>query len=185
MNRTELAVTLVLTALLVGACGSTPGTSSSSDDLEGESTTTVISAPSPTGSTVESAPSTTGPSASNPSTTVARIPTTLPSDAGDVGGVVTGVAPDAIIQDVFAAAEALTGLDRVEMTLLRANVVTWNDGSLGCPVPGSGYTQALVEGYWIQLALPDNTGLDYRVAEGGQPKLCDTAFALPAEGADR
>lgn len=189
MNRPALAVPLVLTALVIGACDSAPDARSSSDDVASDPTTTAISVTSSTGadpgSTDQSASSTTASSATNPSTTVPRAPTTVPTDSGNVGGVVTGVAPDTIIEDVLAAAERNTSLDRVEMTLLRANAVTWNDGSLGCPEPGTGYTQALVDGYWIQIGLPDNTVLDYRMAAGGRPKLCDTEFADPGEGTDR
>ena len=37
--------------------------------------------------------------------------------------------------------------DAGEPTLMRAERVEWNDGSLGCPEPGIAYTQAIVPGY--------------------------------------
>lgn len=46
-------------------------------------------------------------------------------------------------------------LDPNNLKFLREEHVTWNDGSLGCPVPGKYYTQALVEGWCIWLQYED------------------------------
>lgn len=37
-------------------------------------------------------------------------------------------------------------INPAELQLLRKEYATWNDGSLGCPMPGKKYTQALVPG---------------------------------------
>lgn len=49
----------------------------------------------------------------------------------------------------FAARERV---DPASVSLRRLQRVTWPDGSLGCPKPGMMYTQALVDGYWLELA---------------------------------
>jgi hypothetical protein len=40
-------------------------------------------------------------------------------------------------------------IDPTKVKLLSFQPVTWNDGSLGCALPGHNYTQALVPGYLI------------------------------------
>jgi hypothetical protein len=56
--------------------------------------------------------------------------------------------------------------------LLSYEPVTWNDGSLGCPQPDMMYTQALVDGYQIQLQV-DGQVYDYHGANGEDPFLCE------------
>jgi hypothetical protein len=58
-------------------------------------------------------------------------------------------------------------------TVVTAEAMTWNDGSLGCPQPGQVYTQALVEGYQVILAV-DGREFDYRVGAGSDVRLCRT-----------
>ena len=38
-------------------------------------------------------------------------------------------------------------LDVTQLQLIESRAVVWNDGSLGCPMPGKHYTQALVPGH--------------------------------------
>ncbi len=42
-------------------------------------------------------------------------------------------------------------LDESKLEWIGSQQITWNDGSLGCPMPGMNYTQALVPGYKIQF----------------------------------
>lgn len=63
------------------------------------------------------------------------------------------------------------GLQPAEVTLLTVENVTWRDGSLGCPVEGMSYTQALVEGYRIVLSA-DGSLYHYHGAAGGEPFFC-------------
>ena len=58
-------------------------------------------------------------------------------------------------------------------TLVLAEAMTWNDGSLGCPQPGQVYTQALVEGYHVILEV-EGREFDYRVGAGSDVRLCRT-----------
>ena len=49
--------------------------------------------------------------------------------------------------------------------------VTWRDGSLGCPQPGMGDTQALIPGWRVKLAA-GNRILDYHASERGRVIHC-------------
>ena len=66
--------------------------------------------------------------------------------------------------------------------LVRAERVTWRDGSLGCPQPGRMYTMALVPGYRI-LIQSGAQQLDYHASLRGQPVLCPPGQSTdPAPG---
>ncbi len=56
--------------------------------------------------------------------------------------------------------------------VVAVEAVTWRDGSLGCAKPGTMYTQALVEGQRITLAVGDE---EYAYHSGGDrdPFLCE------------
>jgi len=71
--------------------------------------------------------------------------------------------------------------DQVEFIVYET--VTWRDGSLGCPMPGMAYTQALQDGYRIQLQVGDQQ-YDYHGGRG-QPFLCESANKTdPAPNSD-
>jgi outer membrane lipoprotein SlyB len=59
-------------------------------------------------------------------------------------------------------------------TVVKAVSITWRDGSLGCPEPGKMYTQALVPGAQIVVAV-GATEYDYRFGRGDAPLLCQRA----------
>ena len=82
---------------------------------------------------------------------------------------------DGLVDEVAAAVEhAAADLDISvdEITVLRAEQVTWSDGSLGCPRAGEMYTQALVEGYRIEVEAAGER-LHYHGADGDEPFRCD------------
>lgn len=143
---------------------------------------------------------TTTPESDATPTTGAQAPATTraPSDAGGTessppedgnddfdtvegggDGAVIGQVPTHLMDQVFAHAEGHTGAAASAMTVLRAEAVTWPDGSLGCPEPGMQYTQALVPGYWVEIAVGDEA-LDYRLSEQGGMKLCETGGQIPS-----
>lgn len=64
-----------------------------------------------------------------------------------------------------------------EFEVIKAQSITWPDGSLGCPKPGQNYTQALVPGYWIIL-VRDSEEYDYRASESGYFILCELPRTL-------
>ncbi|MCB1246301.1 MAG: hypothetical protein KDB69_03440 [Acidimicrobiia bacterium] len=57
------------------------------------------------------------------------------------------------------------------VTVARTEPVTWRDGSFGCPEPGFSYTQALVDGYRIELVV-DGTSYWYHQGGSSDPKFC-------------
>lgn len=63
------------------------------------------------------------------------------------------------------------GVDESSIEVRTAERVTWSDGSLGCPVEGMIYTQAVVEGYWVVLASSGRI-FDYRSELSGPLRLC-------------
>ena len=79
-----------------------------------------------------------------------------------------------------ALAERL-GVPVDSLLLVRASEVTFSDGSLGCPQPGFGYTQAIVPGYEL-LYEGEGVRYQYHVSEdGAQLTDCrgEGAEALP------
>jgi len=81
---------------------------------------------------------------------------------------------DALIEE----AAALAGAAAPDVQVLRAEQVTWSDGSLGCPEPGMVYTQALVDGYWVVLEVGGET-YDFRMSDSGTPRLCPAGEGRP------
>jgi hypothetical protein len=75
---------------------------------------------------------------------------------------------DAILDD----AQARSGIERDGLTIIKAEAVVWNDGSLGCPQPDQFYTQALVEGYQVVIGH-DSQEYDYRASDRGFFFLCE------------
>ncbi len=71
-----------------------------------------------------------------------------------------------------------SGSDPSAITLIGAEAVLWNDGSLGCPQPGMVYPQVQIEGYRVILRIGDRD-YDYRVGKGGSFMLCDQAARRP------
>ncbi|GGC14931.1 hypothetical protein [Cellulomonas carbonis] len=91
-------------------------------------------------------------------------PTTTPPTAGTPAAV--------------AVADLAARLDVApeQVTVVRADAVTWRDGSMGCPRPGMSYTQALVEGTLVVLEVD---GRRYEYHSGGRraPFLCESPEA--------
>ncbi|MCP4202220.1 MAG: hypothetical protein GY769_09820 [bacterium] len=93
-------------------------------------------------------------------------------------GVFRGIPPE-----LFAAARAdcaaRSGKSEEALQVVRAEVVTWRDGSLGCPEPGLMYIHALVEGYWL-VFNDGERDYDYRAGRGGNFMYCARPKAGPA-----
>jgi len=84
--------------------------------------------------------------------------------------------PSTPLPSVVAAAiddlSAFLGVAAGDIDVARFESVTWRDGSLGCPSPGRAYTQALVDGYRIELVAGQVTYW-YHGASGTDPFRCD------------
>lgn len=63
------------------------------------------------------------------------------------------------------------GVSEEELEIVLAERVTWNSGALGCPQEGMSYTQALVEGYRIEIEH-DGEPYHYHGEEGKPPFYC-------------
>lgn len=102
-----------------------------------------------------------------------RVPAPSPGEEPPL----TGEVPEEIMAAIFSHAAA-SGMSREDLVVVRAEAVTWSDGSLGCPEPGVFYTQATVPGYWVVL---DHDGAihDYRVDDNGSFKTCDASGPPP------
>ncbi len=102
-------------------------------------------------------------------------------------GLITAEVPQALLDAILADAEVRSGVPGEQLTLLRAEAVTWRDGSLGCPQPGMMYTQALVPGYWVVLEA-NGQELDYSASTGGYFFLCEDPLLrqepLPGGGSE-
>lgn len=102
------------------------------------------------------------PSTRPPFQTTGPMPSTSPSAVS-----VPPARWQAILDDL-----ARRGVATDQVTLVSAESVTFNDGSLGCPEPGRMYTQALVNGMRVQVKVGTKT-YDYRFGSTDTPKLCE------------
>ncbi len=114
--------------------------------------------------------------------------TGTPVDPGDGIGDGSGGGDNPVVSDDLAPEIELAIADLTErlgagatIEVVVAHEVTWPDGSLGCPEPGMSYTQALVDGYRIELTDGQAT-YDYHGADGGDPFLCDNLMIDAPEG---
>ncbi len=76
-----------------------------------------------------------------------------------------------LVQAALQDAAARSQLAVSALKVLSADRVTWSDGSLGCPLPGMMYTQALVPGYRIRIAAGGQT-LHYHAGPRGPAQYC-------------
>lgn len=92
---------------------------------------------------------------------------------------------ESLVEAARADAARRSGLPAREMKVVALESVTWRDGSLGCPRPGMGYTQALVPGYRIRLQVGREVW-DYHASERGGIALCPPGQAQdPVPGGGR
>lgn len=97
---------------------------------------------------------------------VAQAPPTVPGYSGPMNTDLQSTVDMAI-----ADAARRTGLERPTLKVISSEVVTWPDGSLGCPQPGMNYTMALVPGYRIRIRARAEV-LDYHASRRGHLVLC-------------
>jgi hypothetical protein len=109
-------------------------------------------------------------------TTVPTIaPTASPVTPVDTSVVSIDPAVAAIATAAVADLARRLAIDEAGIEVLRAEPVTWPDGSLGCPQPGMMYTQALVKGAQVILAVESRTRVfDYHAGSDAHPFLCES-----------
>ena len=88
---------------------------------------------------------------------------------------------ESMVQAALADAARVATPGASAPQLIRAEKVTWPDGSLGCPMPGRMYTMALVRGYRIRIRS-GSAELAYHGAERGSPFLCPAGRATDPAG---
>jgi hypothetical protein len=101
-------------------------------------------------------------------------PSPTASQADETAEPVTPVADisEAGLAAVVARAAEEAGVAIDEVRVVSAEEVTWPDGSLGCPEPGMGYTQALVAGFRVVLEIGGDE-LNFHAAQGGEFRFCE------------
>jgi len=91
-----------------------------------------------------------------------------------VAGAATGEVPAELLERIRVDAAGRLGVAPGEVAIMRAESVTWSDGSLGCPRPDVLYTQAIEPGYWVVLQAGEHQ-LDYRARTRGDFVLCESS----------
>lgn len=140
----------------------------------------------------DSAPSTKQPNSQTPvAATPDRSERLTPAPTDQAGALPEKVAPaettapvlgevaQELMNAILGDAAKRSGVPAEQISVVRAESRTWNDGSLGCPKPGVMYTQALVPGYWVVLQAGGKE-YDYRAAETGHFVLCESG-TMPVE----
>jgi len=84
----------------------------------------------------------------------------------------SGEAPQELVDKMVDDLAAQPGIERQSITVVSAEAITWNDGSLGCPKPGEFYTQALVPGYRVILEA-NGKRYNYHASEKGYFFQCE------------
>jgi hypothetical protein len=92
--------------------------------------------------------------------------------------------PEAVLRPILNEAAKLANVPPQQLVIVRAEAVVWNDGSLGCPEPGMQYTQALVNGYWVQVRAAERM-YDFRARRDGSFRLCPPGHGHPPLPSDR
>lgn len=100
-----------------------------------------------------------------------------PAPAGEP--VNTASMPREVRRAVVADAARRFRVDENAVVLTRAEQLTWNDGSLGCPQPGQMYTQMLVPGYRV-VARTAEGELTYNTDTRGNVVTCGVVPSQPA-----
>jgi hypothetical protein len=115
-------------------------------------------------------------SAGKPAPTGIAPPTRIPDAPKDTAApagqnVAAAAVPREVRRAVVADAARRFQVAESAVVLSRAEQVTWNDGSLGCPQPGQMYTQMLVTGYRI-VATTSAGQMEYHTDSHGFVVTC-------------
>jgi len=90
----------------------------------------------------------------------------------------TATMPRAVRRAVVADAAKRFNVAESAVVLVRAEQLTWSDGSLGCPEPGVAYTQVLVAGFRVDATTSAGT-LTYHTDSRGRVVSCGARSARP------
>ncbi len=136
----------------------------------------------PSGAGPGAEPSSAGsPAEPEPRPTTTEIPLPDPTPTPTPTPVGEEAPPDGTVEAAVLDLAAHLGVPREAVSVVAAERVTWPDGALGCPQPGSMYTQAQVDGMRIELSAGGTT---YRYHSGGgrAPFRCEHAHPRALDG---
>lgn len=85
----------------------------------------------------------------------------------------------ALLPALLDDAARRSGVAAARLRVATAQAVTWSDGALGCPQPGRMYTQALVPGWRVEIAVPGAAALRYHGSDRGGWVWCADGNAAP------
>jgi hypothetical protein len=109
-----------------------------------------------------------------------RIPDVLMDTAQPAGETVsTSSMPRTVRRAVVADAARRFQVAEDAVVLASAELVTWSDGSLGCPQPGRSYTQMLVPGYRVTATTAGGRML-YHTDTRGNAVNCSVKPSKPS-----
>ncbi|MEJ0036355.1 MAG: hypothetical protein WDO68_09745 [Gammaproteobacteria bacterium] len=95
---------------------------------------------------------------------------------------VDGEVPAALLDKIRAELASEQGVSAGDVKVISARSVNWPNGALGCPKPGTMYTQAIVPGYRIELEAGGKR-FGYNASARGGFKRCDGLRSLTPRSA--
>lgn len=82
--------------------------------------------------------------------------------------------PADVLDMLYEQVATQSAMSKAQIVTVRAETVTWRDGSLGCPQPNLAYSQALVDGYWVILRA-GREEFDYRITKNRKYMRCQSS----------
>ncbi len=147
------ALLIVLTLLLAG-CGSSPTT---------------------TGSGSGAAAGTTAPVSETAVPVETAAPEATPLPAETAASAAMPLPAGSVEAKVVADLSRRLNLSSGALELTAKEAVEWSDGSLGCPVPGMMYTQAIVPGYKLTYSDGAKSYVVHTDQSGERVVLCENS----------
>lgn len=167
MPSRHLAAAVVVIAGLA-ACGGDDGPDGAGSDVAA-TTVAAVSTTEPGDEPTDATATTSG----RPSRTFEASPTQPTLDSGATTppvapGVPVGADASANVTAAVADLAARLGVDPAEVRLVSEQNVTWRNSAIGCPEPGVGYLDRLVDGVRIVLEV---AGKEYSYHAGGSRSI--------------
>ncbi|WP_289018263.1 hypothetical protein [uncultured Ornithinimicrobium sp.] len=153
---------LAALTVLLGGCGDTSDPAAS----DGAATTARGQATDDTAATTPAPDQADTTDSTEDDMDPSRTPIPVPGPALPSGPVPDSVVQNDDVQEAIAAEADRLGVDPEDVEVVGYATVTWSDGSLGCPKPGMMYTQALVPGRQLVLAVDGQQASYHAAAEG-------------------
>jgi hypothetical protein len=158
--------------MLIGTCGCGDGDADTDDAAESVPTSVTATPTTTPGSTAGPRPPLTTPI--KDTTPGDLVPSTPPEAAVTNPTTPTGSNVEIAVADLAARLD----VDPSDIEIVSVEEVTWPDGSLGCPRPGMSYTQALVDGQRIVLAV-GSSEYEYHSGRRGDVFYCPADQVTP------